>query len=158
MSDWNNDAIAVLRSRAGTGGENGECRVQLALIARFELDDLQTETLACMPSRFELPHPCRIGRIDQAANPSRAGRELMKQLQPLGSELGQDAGNSGGVPAGARQARRQTGANRIAGEKHDRDLASRQRGLRGGRTEHDDDIQLRPRKLGGERSLLGTAR
>jgi hypothetical protein len=94
----------------------------------------------------------RIGRVREDGHPAELGDGLLEQLQLFGEHF--QAGGAGvpcDVPARAREARDEPGANRIANENHDD--GDRLGGVLGCRRylrprRCDDEVHLEPDQLG----------
>ncbi len=116
----------------------------------FGCDDLKAERAGCCLNLAHLQHGDGTADIGQNRQSAKTGNNLAQNFEPLAGKIGLLDRQAGDVAARSRQARDQTGADRVARHrKYDRD--SRRRLLccddrRGSR--RDNDIDLEPDELG----------
>jgi len=88
-------------------------RLDLDSVAHGSRDELDPHPRRGGLDLAQLSGLCRIVRMLQRQHPGRAGRDLLENLQPFAADRKFKTGESGGVAARTRQARDQSGADRI---------------------------------------------
>jgi hypothetical protein len=97
-----------------TSGIKAQRGIEFLLVLGVKRYQLYADRPGRLLCYFELRRRNRVGKVHQIDEASSTGRNLMEELEPLGSQLGQYCGNARAIPAGFREAFRQASCDWIA--------------------------------------------